>query len=131
VIAIDTNVLVRLVTEDDEHQARRARALIDVQDRVLVPRTVLLELGWVLASTRYGFTRDRIAESLRTLLTIPNFELEDEAAVRRAVDWYSQGMDFADALHLASLGGEVQFATFDRSLVSTAERLGIGRVVAV
>jgi hypothetical protein len=61
----------------------------------------------------------------------PNLEVEDGAAVARAMLWFEQGMDFADALHLASLGGEVQFATFDRSLVSTAERLGIGRVVAV
>ena len=48
--ALDTNVLVRLVVNDDDQQVHRAHAFLAAQDRVLISRTVLLELGWVLAS---------------------------------------------------------------------------------
>ena len=128
--APDTNVLVRILTDDDADQSRRATVFMRTQDRVYILKTVLLEVEWVLRSS-YGFDRDAILLGFRELMKAPNLEVEDGAAVARAMLWFEQGMDFADALHLASLGGEVQFATFDRSLVSTAERLGIGRVVAV
>jgi predicted nucleic-acid-binding protein len=130
VTAPDTNVLVRILTDDDADQSRRATVFMRTQDRVYILKTVLLEVEWVLRSS-YGFDRDAILLGFRELMKAPNLEVEDGAAVARAMLWFEQGMDFADALHLASLGGEVQFATFDRSLVSTAERLGIGRVVAV
>jgi predicted nucleic-acid-binding protein len=68
---------------------------------------------------------------LRSLLRPSNFQIEDENAVLQALTWYQQGMDFADALHLASVSGETEFATFDASLRRTAGRLGIGRVVAI
>ena len=129
-IAVDTNVLVRIIVEDDEGQVIRARAFVDAQDRVFISRTVLLELGWVLAST-YRLTREAVVSSIRSLLAVSNVEVEDRPTVMLALDWHSRGMDFADALHLASLGGDVQFATFDRSLVSIAEKLGIGRVIAI
>jgi hypothetical protein len=48
-----------------------------------------------------------------------------------ALDWYQQGMDFVDAMHLATLRGETEFATFDASLRRAAQRLGIGRVVMI
>jgi len=49
----------------------------------------------------------------------------------QALSWVESGMDFADALHLASVSGETEFATFDASLRRTAGRLGIGRVVTI
>lgn len=48
-----------------------------------------------------------------------------------ALDWYEQGMDFADALHLASSAKAVGFATFDEKLVKFARRLQAKRIVAV
>ena len=130
-IAVDTNVLVRTIVDDDPHQVDRARAFIAAQDRVLILRTVLLELAWVLGSRRYQLTRDKILSSLRTLARIPNVEIEDGDTVMQALEWYESGMDFADALHLASIGGETEFATFDASLRRAAQRLGIGRVVTI
>jgi predicted nucleic-acid-binding protein len=130
VIAVDTNLLVRIIVEDDASQVGRARALINAQDRVLVLKTVLLEIGWVLA-TSYHLSREAIVSSIRGVLAVSNFEIEDRPAVMTALEWYQQGMDFADAMHLAALGGDTQFATFDASLRSTARRLGIARVVAI
>lgn len=42
--------------------------------------------------------------------------VEDELAVAKALDWFKDGLDFADALHLASAGSAKQFATFDQKL---------------
>jgi predicted nucleic-acid-binding protein len=119
--APDTNVLVRILTNDDADQSQRATAFMRSQERVYLLKTVLLEVEWVLRSA-YGFDRDAILFGLRELMKAPNLELEDGAAVIRGLQWFEQGMDFADALHLASTVGDVEFATFDRSLVSTAEK---------
>jgi predicted nucleic-acid-binding protein len=78
VIAVDTNVLVRIIVEDDAHQVELARAFIAAQDRVFVSRVVLLELGWVLGSRTYKLTRETIASSIRILSRIPNFEIDSE-----------------------------------------------------
>lgn len=129
-IAVDTNLLVRIIVEDEVSQVERARALIHGQDRVLILKTVLLELGWVLASS-YRLNRETIVSSIRGVLAVSNFEIEDRPAVVLALEWYQQGMDFADAMHLATLRGETEFATFDASLGRAPERLGIGGVVTI
>jgi predicted nucleic-acid-binding protein len=131
VTAVDTNVLVRIVVNDDATQAARARALMDSCDKVFLSRTVLLELAWVLASSQYRLDRDTVSTALRTLLAIPNVEMEAREAVMTALDWFERGMDFADALHLASTDRETEFATFDLALERIAVRLGIGKVVAI
>jgi predicted nucleic-acid-binding protein len=130
VIAVDTNLLVRIIVEDEASQVERARAFIHAQDRVLILKTVLLELGWVLASS-YRLNRETIVSSIRGVLAVSNFEIEDRPAVMLALEWYQKGMDFADAMHLASLSGETKFATFDTSLRRAAERLGTARVVTI
>jgi predicted nucleic-acid-binding protein len=101
VIAVDTNVLVRIMVEDDVDQVRRARAFMEAQDRVFISRTVLLEIGWVLGT--YHLTREAIVASIRDVLAVSNVEVEDPPAVMMALQWYQQGMDFADAMHLAAL----------------------------
>jgi predicted nucleic-acid-binding protein len=120
VIAVDTNVLVRLIVDDDADQVRRARALITGQDRIFVSRTVVLEVGWILASRRYQLARETIVAALRALLEVSNFEVEDLDAVVLAIKWYEKGMDFGDAMHLASTERLGAFATFDRGLHRTA-----------
>jgi len=66
---VDTNMVVRLLTEDEANQAAKARALFE-RDTVLLTKTVLLETEWVLRSL-YAFERLRIAESLISLLELP------------------------------------------------------------
>lgn len=120
-IAIDTNVLVRLVVADDAAQARRARKLVE-SNEVLVPASVLLESEWVLRHA-YGFTAAQIAGAFRRLLGLPNVAPDSPSAVARALDACDAGLDFADALHLAMAHGASHFFTFDRRFANVARDL--------
>jgi predicted nucleic-acid-binding protein len=113
-IALDTNILIRILTRDDADQSQRAATFVRRQDRVFILKTVLLETEWMLRSS-YGFDREAITVGLRSLVGTANFQIEDEKSVLEALSWYEQGMDFADALHLASVSSETEFATFDAS----------------
>ncbi|MGC2111702.1 MAG: type II toxin-antitoxin system VapC family toxin [Candidatus Korobacteraceae bacterium] len=128
--AVDTNVLVRVITNDNKQQSARATAFLRKQDRVFVAKTVILEVEWVLR-TAYGFSRERVVEVLRDLLNAQNVEIEDELTVLQALDWCKRGMDFADSLHLASAGPFRRFATFDVALRREALRLGASKPVAL
>jgi predicted nucleic-acid-binding protein len=128
VIALDTNVVVRFLTRDDPAQAIRARALIET-GAAFVPRTVVLETEWVLR-TIYRFERDAIAAGLMRLLRLPDVEVEDRPTVARALDWSGQGLDFADALHLASSAHAETFATFDGALQRKARGI-VGAVPVI
>jgi predicted nucleic acid-binding protein len=57
---------------------------------------------------------------LETLLSLPNTRCEDEPRVRQALAWNREGMDFADALHLASCQTAERFVTFDQELITNA-----------
>ena len=83
--ALDTNVLVRIITNDDRAQAARAATFLREQERVFIPKTVLLELEWVLRSA-YRIGPIAIVSALRDLLTVFNVEIEDEAAVTQAIE---------------------------------------------
>jgi predicted nucleic-acid-binding protein len=126
-IAADTNVLVRIVANDDSHQTSLALKLLLGQDRVFIPKTVFLELEWVLR-TAYRLRTAAILAVMRGFMDIANWDFEDEAAVGDALGWFEQGMDFADALHLASTGRECPLATFDAALVRKASQLGLKAV---
>ena len=122
-IAIDTNVVVRLLADDDPHQSRRAAGLLD-DNAVFVPLTVLLETEWVLRSV-YALERDAVLRGLRNFLGLPNVKAEAAGRIAQALSWYEQGLDFADALHLACAveTGAQSFATFDvKSRRLAAER---------
>jgi predicted nucleic-acid-binding protein len=121
VIAVDANVVVRYLVEDDVAQTDRAEVVLR-SGAVLVPKTVLLEAEWVLRS-RYEFDRPTIANGLRGLLGLPGVTVEDSEAVARALDLHDQGFDFADALHLASSRRADAFATFDHALRRKARRV--------
>jgi predicted nucleic-acid-binding protein len=114
VIALDTNVVVRFLTQDEPGQAARARALIEAGS-VFIPKTVMLETEWVLRSA-YQIEPPAIAASFVRLLGLATVVVEDRWAIIRALAWYGQGLDFADALHLACAQQADAFATFDRRL---------------
>ncbi len=120
-IAVDTNVVVRLLAEDDKAQADRAESVLR-SGAVIVPKTVLLETEWVLRGA-YGIAGADIAAGLRRLLGLAGVAAEDAPAVARALDWYEGGLDFADSLHLASSGPARRFATFDGALARRAKTL--------
>ena len=123
-------ILVRVITRDDKAQAARAVAFLEEQEKVFLAKTVLLEVEWVLRST-YRFTRGEVLSALRSMVSVDNVEVEDGDVVEQAMDWYQQGVDFADGLHIASAGPNPKFATFDAALQRTALRRGIAEVISL
>ena len=120
-VAVDTNVLVRLLTNDHAAQAARAAAVFRTEP-VFVPKSVLLETEWVLRYT-YRLPTAAIARSFLGLLGLPTVTIEDVPAVHLAIRMLEQGIDFADALHLTSSASAERFVTFDGKLVKRARKV--------
>jgi predicted nucleic-acid-binding protein len=120
-LAVDTNVLVRLVTNDEPEQAKSAAAVFR-SSGITIAKTVLLETEWVLRHG-YGLDRSAIRHAIQSVLGLPNVVAEDQTQVTSAMDWFDAGLDFADALHLASSGAAERFATFDDKLAKRAKGL--------
>jgi predicted nucleic-acid-binding protein len=127
-LALDTNVLVRLLVDDDPAQAEQAAALIDASAACFVPITVVLELEWVLRGA-YRLPCETVISAFEGLLAIRHLHLEQEELVRRALEWHRQGMDFADALHLARTEGCGALISFDRHLARVAGQLNLQPIV--
>jgi predicted nucleic-acid-binding protein len=112
-IALDTNILARLVTNDNPRQAQQVVELIDTGDALFVPLTVMLELEWVLRGV-YALEKSAIVNSFEALLSVRNISFERQADIQQALLYYQAGFDFADALHHASTTGCIALATFDK-----------------
>jgi predicted nucleic-acid-binding protein len=128
VIAVDTNVLVRLLTGDDPAQFARARKLFETET-IFLSKTVVLETEWVLRRL-YGLSAREIAKALSALVALPQVRSEDASTIVEALEFSRRGVDFADALHLASSRTAERFATFDRSLIRRARASATHIVVA-
>src|SRR3546814_4554312 len=70
---------------------------------IFVATTVLLESEWVLRSG-YGFAPAQVADGLSGLAGLPGVTVEEPGLLARAIEWLRDGVDFADALHLAKAG---------------------------
>jgi len=119
--AIDTNILVRALVQDDPIQSQRAQDLLNTQT-VFIPVTVMLELEWVLRS-RYGFTPKVISKAIQELAILENAVVGEQAAVISAASKMKDGWDFADALHHSLSEGCDDFATFDTTLAKRARKV--------
>lgn len=119
--AVDTNIVVRLFAQDDAEQVKAARQVLG-RDTVLVATSVILEFEWVMRGA-YGQSRTAIASAIETILGTANVEVENATAVARAVEWFRQGLDFTDAVHLASSGHADWFVTFDAAMRRRAQAL--------
>lgn len=120
--AVDTNVLVRLLTNDDPEQTRRTTALFK-KETIFIPKTVLLETQWVLRRL-YRLDGNVVVSAFRKLSGLANVEIEQPLVIIQALQWCEEGMDFADALHLASSQRASKFATFDEKMKKSV-RTGI------
>src|SRR5258705_12104401 len=98
--AVDTNVIVRLLTRDDAKQAAAARSLF-AEELIWIAKTVLLETGWVLRSL-YGYEESAIRDAFTGLLGLKNVRTEDEPSVAAALALTVYGIELADAMHLSS-----------------------------
>ena len=122
-IAIDTNVALRLIVRDDPEQFERATRLVATRP-CFVADTVLLETAWMLRSV-FGTDRIRIHAALAGIVGLENVFVADTERVRLALQWFSEGLDFADALHLAGSQHTSGFISFDRRMMRRARGKGI------
>jgi predicted nucleic-acid-binding protein len=120
-IAVDTNLLIRLLTKDDPAQAKRAAKVME-SNEIFIPKTVMLETEWVLRHA-YGIGKEAIINGFQKMMGLPNVRVEDQRAVFQAISWYGSGLDFADALHLASSMRADKFLTFDSAFIKKAQKL--------
>ena len=120
-LAVDTNLVVRLLANDDATQTRRAAALFS-SEQIFISKTVLLEAEWVLRFS-YDLPPKVILQALRNIIGLPNVIMEQQSEIAEALDSFERGLDFADALHLASSRRAGRFASFDKKLIKRAEKL--------
>jgi predicted nucleic-acid-binding protein len=124
--AVDTNVLVRLLTRDDAEQVAAAEAF--VSRGAWVPHLVLAEATWVLTSV-YERGPGEIAAAVEMLLNHQHLTLQDSDVVAAAVERFRArpALGFSDCLVLevARKAGHVPLGTFDRNLakLDDVERL--------
>lgn len=119
-IAIDTNILIRILTNDDPDQCRKANAIVEKYpdaESVFISDVVMAEVEWVLDYT-YGLSRDHICSALSRILHIDQFRFTDKELLFRALTKYrtSKG-DFSDCI-IGEQGKAIHARTysFDKSL---------------
>ncbi len=119
--AIDTNVLVRLITRDDSRQAASAEAFVEQGAWVSV--SALTEAMWVLAAV-YGRSVAQLVTALEMLLNHKNLTVQEPDVITAALDVFrsSPALGFSDCLmlQLARKAGHLPLGTFDRGLAKLA-----------
>lgn len=135
-IGLDTNVLARYYVEDRKDaeadgQRAAARRLIESGQPLMVCKTVILELEWVMRGY-YGFAPDEVSSVLRHLLALSHVTIEDRGTVEHALLHCDAGIDLADALHHASYRTCARMASFDdRKFARRAKKMGLAPTVIV
>jgi len=117
-IAIDTNVLLRYLLQDDEKQAPKANRLVLGSDEVLVTDVVLTEAIWTLKGKRYNLSKEQIIDVIHALFVEPNIKFEDNYAVWGALK------DYINAKPIKSAGKTKQADFPDALIVNKAKRYG-------
>lgn len=131
--ALDTNVLIRWLTDDDARQSAAISELLasaaKKDQRLFITVTVVMEIEWVLRS-RYRFDRPSVTAALDALLNVAELEFQSEPALEQALWLFKQAgsPDFSDCLHLAlaSQAGPRPFLTFDERAARLEGALLVG-----
>jgi len=108
-IAIDTNVLLRYLLDDDIEQSPKAKKIITGTDKILVTDIVIIETVWTLKGKKYKLDKEHIIETIYKLFEEPNIIFEDGQTIWRALGDYTNAQavkvgnklkeaDFPDAL---------------------------------
>ncbi|ELS05202.1 putative nucleic-acid-binding protein [Xenococcus sp. PCC 7305] len=118
-IGLDTNVVVRYLTRDDETQWQKAVDLINQSESCFLCNVVLCEIFWVLKGKPYRYSQTEIMETLELMLQSPKFDFENRSIAYQAIAATKQGKaDFADYL-IGTVNhhhGATHTVTFDRKL---------------
>ncbi len=125
--AVDTNVLARFFVvdpEDAESKKQHPAAVRAMSEKVFVSASVVLEFEWVLRGF-YEFPKAQIGRILEALCGLENVHLENRGKILSAMNGYQMGIDFADALHLASASSCDFFHSFDQRLKKRAKALSV------
>jgi predicted nucleic-acid-binding protein len=126
-VGIDTNIVVRLLVNDDPAQTVKVTALFEAE-KIFISKTVVLETEWVLRGV-YKLDSKAINSALRALLSLEQVIAEDENILFDALFAHQQGMDFADAIHLASSHRATSFATFYKKFKTRSNKLLLKPIV--
>ena len=128
-IAVDTNIIIRFLTHDDEQQYKKAFSIFN-RNNIFISDTVILETEWVLRYA-YKFSSDDICNALINLFGLANVHLANPSSIAQAIQWHKQGLDFSDALHLTQAHQCEKLVTFDKRFSSKAKNLVSCSVVLV
>jgi predicted nucleic-acid-binding protein len=116
--AIDSNIALRVITNDDPVQTPIAVALI-ASEPVFVSLTVAMEIEWVLRSA-YRWTTDAIANALTAFAALDNVHVEEAGWLGWAIHRLRDGADFDDMIHLIAARDFDGFISFERKLKTQA-----------
>lgn len=117
--ALDTNVLVRYLTQNDEAQFQKVLKMLNrKRASFFVCDLVLAETDWVLRSL-YDWTCEDVADAFSRLTTIHNLVFENEARLRSSLKALREGADLADELIVRTCRerGARAFSTFDKQII--------------
>ena len=123
-IAVDTNVLVRALLQDDPEQARAATEVLQKASLIAISLPCLCELSWVLMRGAQ-FSKDKVVVAIRALLDANNVVM-NRPAVEAGLSLLEAGGDFADGVIAYEgnwLGGET-FVSFDKKAISLLKAQG-------
>lgn len=116
-IAIDSNILVRILTNDSSDKTGEALRLIN-ESSTFISMTVLLEVEIVLRRV-YRIRQLHIVDAFRKLMEVEGLVVEDPERLDKALEYYEQGLSFADALNVAAAYSHAdRFYTFDNRLMN-------------
>ncbi|GAB6485388.1 MULTISPECIES: PIN domain-containing protein [Bacillus cereus group] len=99
---VDTNVIVRFLTNDDEEQSKKAfeifKRAVNQEITLFLTPIVIIECTWVLGMKRYGYSHEEIADNLITIITSPGVKtLESDVVLKALHEYKTNKIDFADA----------------------------------
>ena len=131
--AVDTNVLARFFIDDPEDieaALQKPAAIQAMSQAVFVSRSVILEFEWVMRGF-YALPRADITRVFKALCGLQHVTIEDRAMVLSVIEAHHQGLDFADALHLAGAQHCQAFISFDKRLQKRSKIAGLQPVVEI
>jgi len=120
-ISVDTNIIVRFLTHDDDKQYKKAFKIFN-SNEIFIADTVILETERVLRFA-YELTPEDICNAFMSLFGLKNIHLSNPAFISQAIEWHKMGMDFSDAMHLTLCQQHEKFYTFDKKFSLKAKAL--------